>query len=138
MSLTKLQDAPVARNVFVATPAAGTRIEDMLKPEYWAHVSRMLHVSDRIEAVPEDGEFFAEFFVCDAGLNRASVVLLRKHNLQGEQLPVVASDYEVKWKGQSIKHVVYRISDKAVVKDNFQSKTEAELWLREYELGLHK
>lgn len=138
MSITKLQDAPVARNVFVAAPAAGTKIEDMLKPEYWAHVCRMLHVSDRIEAVPEDGEWFAEFYVCDTGLNRASVVLLRKHNLHSEELPVIAADYEVKWKGQSMKWTIIRISDKAVVKDGFSAKGDAEFWLHEYELGLHK
>lgn len=138
MHLTKLQDAPVARNVFVAVPSAGTKVDDMLKPEYWAHVSRWLHISDRIEAVPEDGAFFAEFYVCDTGLNRASVVLLRKCNLQGEELPVIATDFEIKWRGQTMKHAVSRISDKATIKDGFASKTDAEIWLHEYELGLNK
>ena len=138
MPLTQIQDAPVARNIHVVCPPQGTLIEDMLKSEYWAHVARQLHISDRIEAVPEDGAFFAEFYVADVGVNRASVVLLRMVNLHGEELPVLATDYCIKWKGQNLKHTIIRISDQANVKEGFASKPDAETWLREYEKGQNK
>ena len=130
-----VKGAEYVRNIFSATPPAGTKYEDMLKPEYWTHIAATLHPTDRIEVIPEDGVWFAELIVISCGKNWAKVYPLRFVELSEsapEEAPV-AGKYYVKWRGEVHKHGVIRFSDKVVVKSGFPTAAEAKAWLAEHE-----
>ena len=44
-------------------------IDDVLKDDYWAHVCHRLHLYDEIEAIAEDGSFYARLLVINRGVN---------------------------------------------------------------------
>ena len=83
MTPSKLKEASYVRNIFVATPEAGTTLEDVQDPAFWTHVAKQLRISDRIEVIPEDSAFFAELYVQNVRLNTVNVKLLR-HNIFAE------------------------------------------------------
>ena len=136
---SKVRQAEFYRNVFVATPEPGTKVCELLKSEYWAHIAKTLHISDRIEVLPEDGEYFAELIVTGISQHRVTLVLLRVVPLEAEvpEEPAVR-EYEVTYRGPIAQHSVRKISDKSILKESFGTKAEAVKWLRDYEAGLVK
>ena len=126
------------RNIFTATPEAGTPIEEVVKSEYWSHATRLFHPSDRIEVIPEDCSYFVELLVTNVELNRVKVIELRRVLLQEQvELSVdLAKDYEVKWRGNIKRHCVMRKSDKKLIKEDFASGKEAAQWLNDFVIGL--
>lgn len=127
----KIKPAAYVRNIHVATPAAGTKLEDVLKPEYWVHVAKQFHVSDRIEVIPEDHSFYAELYVASVSSAGLKVVKFVHHDFDIEALfsePEDVSMYVV-WRGATAKHCVLRKSDKHVLKEGFNSKAEANEWI---------
>lgn len=134
-----VRQAEFQRNIFVATPEPGTKVCELLKSEYWVHVAKTLHISDRIEVMPEDGEYFAELIVTDVTQHRVTLVLLRLVPLEVDApaAPVVR-EYEVTYRGPIAQHSVRKISDKSILKEGLGSKAEAVKWLQEYEAGLVK
>lgn len=126
------------RNIFTATPEAGTSLEQVVRSEYWSHATRLFNPSDRIEVIPEDGSYFVELLVTNVELNRVKVVELRRVVLQEsvELQEDLAKDYEVKWRGNIKRHCVMRKSDKKLIKENFATGKEAAQWLNDFVLGL--
>ena len=141
ITMTNLASAEFIRNIHCATIPFGTKPEDLLKPEYWAHVSAEFKAWGRIEARAEDGTWFAEYLITEVGRNWAKVKLLSKHDLTTRDVSMTESEkysnpdlpYEVKWRGQA-KWSVVRKSDKAVMKDGME-KVEAETCLQEFATG---
>ena len=133
----RLKQAEYTRNVFSVVPEFGTKLEDMLKPEYWAHTGAKLHPTDRIEVIAEDNTWFAELFVVSCARNWAKVTTLRFVEL-AESTPdeTPAIEYKINWGGQNVKHRVVRLSDNATIKDGFASAAEAKKWLADYESNL--
>jgi hypothetical protein len=118
--------AEQCRTVYFVKPEMGTTVNDMLAPEYWTHVASKLKSLDRIEAVAEDGSWFADFIVLHGGAVSAKVVLL--HRVQLETVDPAAMEtetHEVKWRGPVVKWSVVRKSDGLVLKDGFPSKADA-------------
>src|SRR5690349_16586133 len=75
------------RTIWTATVEAGIPFEDVLKPEFWAHIASKMYNpphrtgwGDRIEVYPDDMTYYAELFVHDAGPNWAKVSVLQKHD----------------------------------------------------------
>lgn len=131
----RVKSAEYVRNIFCATPEIGTKYEDVLKPEYWTHVSATLHPTDRIEVLAEDGAWFAELFVVSCGKNWAKVCQLRFVELsesKPDEAPATGKFY-VKWRGDVHKHAVIRFVDKVPVKSGFATAAEAKTWLAENE-----
>lgn len=60
---SRLTPAEYKRATFYASPAAGTKPEDLLDDSYWVHVRRQLVPGTKIEAFAEDGSFYAEMIV---------------------------------------------------------------------------
>jgi hypothetical protein len=60
---------------------AGTKIEDVLQPQYWAHVAGQLGPYTRIEVL-ETGEWMLELLVINCGRNWAKVQVLHKFELE--------------------------------------------------------
>ena len=117
------------RIVWHAEPAEGVTIQDMLKPVYWTHVAVKLTKGARIEAVSEDGTWFAEFYVKSANKIEAYVILMREVTLSKA---IAKLKVEPKFK---VDHVgggrwrVLRTEDKAELETGFKSKEAAAAWL---------
>jgi len=128
----KFKGAEYARNIWSATSAVGVALEDVLKPEYWAHVAMKLTPSDRIEVVAEDGSFFAELYVQDKDKTWAKVFLLRHVVLDPLEKIDPTLDFKVDWRGPANRYGVIRKSDNTVIKDGFATKGEAARFIDTY------
>lgn len=131
--------AESVRMTHVITPHHGTTVDQLLDPAYWTHVSAKMHAGDHIEAVAEDGSWFAELFVVRAERNWAKVALLRKVDLVATSVEVNPADFEefyVKWSGPVSKFRVHRKKDKEVLRDGFESADTANAWLTEHRKAL--
>lgn len=123
----QFKQAEYCRVVYYVTPEHNTSLEEMLTPEYWAHVSKSLKPNDRVEVVAADGSWFAELYVRAAGANSATVVLLRKVEFSAVQKPD-ASGYKAYFAGKA-KWRVIRESDKAVMIENLATEEAAKDWI---------
>jgi hypothetical protein len=113
---------------------AGTKIEDVLQPQYWAHVAGQLGPYTRIEVLEETGAWMLELLVINCGRNWAKVQVLHKFELEerSETVPT-AQSHRVEWKGPVRKFTVIRISDDLPVQDGFTTRPEAQVWLTNHE-----
>lgn len=126
----ELKEANHVRNVWSANVPAGTRLESLSYPEFWANVSARFRPNDRIEIMPPDGAYFAEFIVRSAGPNWAHVEILRVHKfVSAESVVNKAQSHEIKWGSPKTKFRVWRLSDKTVVKDGFDTPEQAAEWV---------
>jgi len=117
------------RLVWHAQPAEGVTIKDMLNPIYWTHVASNLIKGARIEAVAEDGTWFAEFYVKSANKIEAHVTLMREVALSKA---VAKLKIEPKFKVNHVgggKWRVLRTEDNAELQTGFKSKETAQSWL---------
>ncbi|NDG18445.1 MAG: hypothetical protein EB117_09255 [Betaproteobacteria bacterium] len=126
--------ADYARQTFVARPAAGTTIDDVLNENYWSNVAKKMNPHDIIEVVPEDGAFYAKLIITSRGNLWARVHKL-EHVVIGAA-PVAnkkpVEGFEIGWAGPNDKWRVVRKEDKAVVGKNFTSREDADKWLGEH------
>lgn len=126
----QLKEAEFARRVWCASPERGVGIDDMLQPAYWAHVAKTIRSGDRIEAVANDGAWFAEFYVTGSGANEVRVVPLRVVDLTVKVR--IDPEYEIKFRGRA-KWSVLRLSDKAVMVDGLDDEQAANDWLAKHQ-----
>lgn len=129
--------AEYCRTVYQATPEPGTTLEDLLEPGYWTHVAANLRKGDRIEAVLEDGTYFAEFYVKHANKIEAHVTLMREVQLTRAKQADKEPDPDKMFPEHSIRFAggkwrILRKEDKKILKGELKSKPEAILWLQEY------
>lgn len=128
----RFKPAEFCRTVWYATPEPGVTSKDLLKPGYWMHVAEKLRRGDRIEAVCEDGTWFAEYFVKSANKIEAHITLMRDIELSKPiKKPEVAPDYFVKHVGGGVWRVL-RAVDKAELKTGLKGKEAATKWLDNY------
>jgi hypothetical protein len=122
------------RQIHSVVPEFGTTIAEMLNPGYWAHVARDLRPGDRIEVDAEDGSYFAELMVRDAGAQYAKVALLREVKLDAIEPSATVSlpGHNVEWSGPHTKWRVLRTADRKVLKDGFTTKADGYNWLASY------
>ena len=108
--------------------------EDLLKPEYWAHIAQQLNPYDHIEVRSEDGTWMAELIVVQADRTWAKVVEKGFYEfITADAIPDGASNYKVEWKGPQHRFCVIRVSDSAMLHKDCRTKQEAEDWLRDHE-----
>jgi hypothetical protein len=122
----RLKQAEFVRTVWAAQPEPGTTLDEMLQPEYWAHVAKSLKQGSRIEVTAADGEWFAELFVRSATANDVKVFLLRHQVFSEAKAP--EGDLEAKHRGGAGWSVV-RKSDKRVLVEKLETRGEAEDWI---------
>jgi hypothetical protein len=128
-----LLGAEFARQIFRAVPPAGTKIEEMLNPAYWAHVAKKFNPHDMIEVVPADGAFYARLIVLSVGHLSMKVQALEcvvlVANPKVEKADAIAQ-FEVNWGGPNAKWRVLRKSDgAAVTTESFQTQGDAQEWI---------
>lgn len=140
-----LKPADYARNRFLARPPEGTTIEDILKPEFWAHVARQFTPGggDIVEVHPAGGAFYAELIVAecrkvglvyDVRMVKLNYVPLVEEPKAGAST-FAESEYAIVYRGAERKHTVTRKSDSAVISEGHATKQDAQKWLEDYELN---
>jgi hypothetical protein len=122
------------RQDWAVNAAAGTTIDDVLDPQYWAHMAAQMTPYDRVDVLLETGEWLLELLVLGVGRNWAQVRVLHHHELtkMAETMPA-AQKHKVDWKGPQRKYAVIRISDSAIVQDGFGTRGEATAWMDHHE-----
>jgi len=129
----RFKQAEFSRTLWSVFAEQGTLFEDVTKPAFWAHVAAKLKPLDRIEVFEESGKYWAELMVLSVGRMEARVIVLRKHDLQAQEVPTIdLGEYEVSWGGPHRKHRIVRKSDKEVIRDGFGTKEEAQIWLADH------
>ena len=116
------------------TAEIGTTIEDLTRPEFWAHLARELKPTYRVDVLVEDMSLFVELLVMDVGNTYAKMFVLRSVELAGNQVAELDVDgaYSVQWSGPHTKHRVVHKKTKNVIKDGFEDKGSALRFLTEY------
>lgn len=122
---SRLSLTEFARQSHHIVPEDGTRMEDVLKEEYWSMVAYKLKPCDIIEVHAEDGSYFAELYVRSAGKNWAKVSLLRKVDLDPVEVGIGSPEYEAAWKGPHRKFSAIRVKDNEIIKDGFETRDQA-------------
>jgi hypothetical protein len=130
-----LEAAEFARRSWRVNVPGETDLNDMLKPEYWGHVSAKLRTGDLIEAIAADNSFYAEFIVRWSRKLEAGVSLLRHIELEAPALDDNAIEgFEIKHRGSRSMWTILRGKD--VVKDKFETENQARAYLQDYVKGL--
>lgn len=133
---SRLRTAEFVRNVHVADAAEGTKVEDLERPEFWAHVASKLQPRDRIEVWTDDNAWMAEGVVLAATRTDALVKVLGAWDLNGHQVltdraELATKGYEVKFRGHFEKWGVIRKTDREVVHTGSATEGAAWTWVRE-------
>jgi hypothetical protein len=133
LSAKRCKQADYVRNLFVISPEFGTDLEDVLKPEYFAHVAPDLKPWSKIEVHPDDETYYAELLVRSSGRNWAVVSVLTKVDLAPKAEEVKPADgYQISWGGPHQKYRVIRLADKEVVSKEHTDAVAAQKWLGEH------
>ena len=131
-----LQQAEFQRVAWGVKPPAGTKLDDVLQPEYWTHAAKKLRVGAQIEVVPEDVEWFALLIVRANTKSGVKVSVLNyvpfsvedKPKKPKAEKPEGNDDFEVKFAGAD-KWRVSRRSDGEIVAKGLASRQEALDWI---------
>lgn len=130
---SRMRESEYERTDYCATAELGTRLQDILKPEYWAHCAAQFKPYDHIEVRVDDGSWIAFLLVLQSERNWAKVFLISSHDLTGVDVKEVApEEYLIEWKGPQHKWSVIRNADKEMVKTKCADKDEAQTWLKQH------
>jgi hypothetical protein len=124
---TNTELAEYEGNTWQVTPVRGVKLEDLLNPEYWAHIAYRFRAGDRIIAIPPDRSYFVELFVLAASKNWAKVVLMREVILiedSEDDKPV--DGFVVEFKGKDKWRV---LQGNEILSKDHDDKKAAEKWL---------
>lgn len=112
----------------------GTTMEDVLKPEFFAHVSRALRPFAKISVLADDGSFYAELLVKSAGATWANVVALNVVDLTGVAAPQAepTSGYSVGFGGPHHKWRVLQVGANEPLSKGHESEAAARGWLADH------
>lgn len=122
------------RQDWVINVEEGTTVDDIQKPDYWAHSAAHFQQFDRIEARMETGEWVAELIVKEVGRNWAAVHLITVHDLAAStDAPAASTMHKVMWRGAQHKWCVKRLADNEILQANMATSADADAWLRNYE-----
>ena len=119
-----------ARGLYRVTAPAGTKIEQVLAPAYWAHVAKMLRVHDLVEVVGETGDFFLVLLVRDVQEMAATVSVLQRHDLEAVDTTANPDDFRYEYT-EALKWSVHRKAGNVRVAKMFMSEKDAREWARQ-------
>lgn len=118
------------------TVESGTTLDAVLKPEYLANVSARLRPYDRIRVRVDTGEWYAELLVLTCGRVWAKLVPIFTVDLAPKEIEVLESEicdqFFIQWRGPHLRFCVLRKLDKEPIKEQLQSREEADSWLSSY------
>ena len=126
----RLKPAEYVRSPFRVEPAAGAALEDVMAPDYFAHVASKLRAGDRLEIMPECMSWYAEALVVDATRLSARIAILTGPLELDVGERVLADDgYEARWISPALRFGVFRRSDEHLMIKNLETKADAEKWI---------
>ena len=133
LNTNRMKRAETLRTLYVVNAMEGTTRKDLLKTDYWCHVSVMFKPLDRLEVRADDGSFLAEYLVISCDRTWTKVKELTWYELS----EVAEPDEELrelvyKYRGPHAKHSVIRTSDDAVMVEKLATKDEAIVWMANY------
>lgn len=118
-----IQPAEVIRNLWAATPPAGTAFEDVFDRSYWVHVAAQLRPGDRIEVMPADKKWFATLVVGSVVGSNVTLAEINHTDLEFIGTPG-EDDFSVEFLGSGKWSVKEKASGK-VIKDGYETQAEA-------------
>ena len=134
----RLKEVVHARRELFAEIPANTSIEDIMKPEYWAHYSRELKALDIIEAFCDDGTWECSLRVMYVSPSEVKVALRSKVMYDAEEVETTETDtHEIRWKGPVAKYAIVRRDNNEVVESKLYPKSEAAAALRRHLQQIH-
>ena len=110
-------------------------LDDVLTPEYWTHVAKLLRPSDEIVVNAADRSWRAELLVRDTSRTAASVALISHAKFDTPAAPLQAeegSGLAPNWGGPTWKWRAIRVADGETIKHGFQSKNDAIQWIQNH------
>ncbi len=126
---TTIEESTYARTIWQVKPEATVKVNDLLDPDYWAHVAKQMRAGDRIEAIPDDRHYYAEFFVLAASTNWAKLILLRETTLIKDHEKSVTDGFSIGFAGPH-KWRVTRGTE--ILSKDHDDKDSAAKWLAEH------
>lgn len=114
------------------TPPSGVELDDVLKPECWAHITRNLIFGSKVEVFAADGTWYAEMIVRSVGKTEAVMGMLSHVKFGATVSPIVEdAQHEIRMRGPR-KWSIIRKSDGAVIKEDIDTREQAEIALRNH------
>lgn len=134
MKPTNLREAEHFRNLWQIELDQSETLETALQPSFWAHVARRLRPLAEIIVYPHDFSWRAVLLVRSASPLEARVVVLHHVDLvkadQKAREAAPADKLSATWRTPILKYCVVK-ADKTVVESGFETKEEAEAWIRD-------
>lgn len=134
ISPMRWNDASFQRNIWEAIPVAETPFDAVLDPDYWMHVAKDLKQRDRIEVFCEDGSYWAELIVLNAGRLWAKVAVISHIDLTDSDKATIDDDryagYEINWGGPVHRFRVLKNGE--VLFSKLHDKKAAQDWLENH------
>ena len=126
------------RNRWAYKAPHGTTLENMIKPDFWSNVAKVLREYDEIIVMTDDKSFYAEFIVLSCDHNSASVGVKFYQEIDkmtfvapSENVDTDEESYKIEFDVTS-KWRAVRKADGAAVVSGYGTKKEAEYALSEY------
>jgi hypothetical protein len=133
----KARESGVYLSTHEVIPEAGTPIEHLVRPDFWANVAQRFKMGDTIVAMPRDGAWYAEFVVWDAGQNWARVQAkfdpMTRPSLG--PAPGVLDDFDVR-RDPIEGYCAIRKSTGAKLKGGFPNAEAARQWFLDHQRAL--
>ena len=133
---TRFQLREYRQECYAVFAEAGTKIEDILTREYWAHVANKMRAPAKICVMEETKAWYAEVIVFVTANMWAEVRLLGTPIIIDRitALPVAEREYVVEDGGLQLLWIVKRLSDGRIIKGDstLKTKEQAESWLRDW------
>lgn len=129
----RLRLAEQVRTLHYADIPAGLKLEDVMKPAFWAHYTREMRPNDLIETVCEDGTWEALLRVMF--ISTAEVVLSKVYHVVHDKASAdeMSTDvHEIKWISPQVKYAVVRKDNGTVIKDHLYPKDQAIAYLQQH------
>ena len=122
-----------ARNVWCVTVDNTVSVETLSDPRFWVSTSNFFKIGDHIEAMPEDGSWWAHLIVRNVERSSIKTGLINHTHFEDAAVPSESfGDFEVKWRGPKARFGVIRKMDGNCLHAGFMTKTEAMGWAMEH------
>lgn len=136
LRMSRFKQAEYVFITWAVNADAGTPIEEVLKPEYWANVASQMTAFDEVIVRADDGAYRLHLFVEASGRTWAKVRQIGEPLLMqskdAPEIPVADGEYAVKWAGPTDKWRVIRANDKAIITKGHATRDLAEQAAKEY------
>lgn len=105
--------------------------ESLFNQDSWKHIGARFKQGDIVIVRTSDHTLYAELYVRACDKLWVQVSELNK-TVFGADVPMEHGNYQIKWGGPKTRFGVYRKSDGERIRENFQTKEAAAVWLDDH------